>query len=230
MELVLHLAALRRSRRNRRIRNEAQVVAEHRAANYSRYTERNAETRHLRHLDRNRRDHRDRAHRSPHRRRDERRHHEQHHHRELRRDKVQQQVSRRRGARTPENPRENARAEEDENHQENVAVAEGACHDVHLLVEIQLAVLQARDENRHQERRHDGDVVEPHRNLEDIFERDAETQIEDQEHGDRQEGNRVALDFIFKIFVLHVGKDRKRRSSFIQDFPMSILSSADSAD
>ena len=101
---------------------------------------------------------------------------------------------------------ENACAKEDENHQENIAVAQRPRHDVHLLVEIQLAVLHARHKNRNQERRHDRNVVEPHRNMENVFKRNAKPQIKYQEHGDRQKGNRVTLDFIFNVFVLHAKK------------------------
>ena len=77
------------------------------------------------------------------------------------------------------------------------------------MVKIQLAVLYASHENRHQECRDNRDVVKSHRDLEDIFKRDAETQIKYQEHGDRQKGNRVALDLFLNVFVLHDVKDRK---------------------
>lgn len=127
-------------------------------------------------------------------------------------NEVQKQVRGCRGTCPAKDARENACAQEYENHEEDVSIADGTCHDVHLLVEIQFAVLDACHENGYQEGPDDWDVVESHRNLQDVFEGNAHAQVQYQKHGDWQKGLGVALD-VFNIFdgnafVLHAVKDK----------------------
>lgn len=212
LEFVLHFAALRGSRCDSRVGNEREVITEHGSANHGTHAEGNAEPCCPGNFNSDRRYDSNCPDGCPHGGRNECRHDEKHDYGKLGRYKIQKQVSGRRGAGSSENARENACAQEYENHEEDISIADGTCHDVHLLVEIQFAVLDACHENGYQEGPDDWDVVESHRNLQDVFEGNAHAQVQYQKHGDWQKGLGVALD-VFNIFdgnafVLHAVKDK----------------------
>ena len=74
-------------------------------------------------------------------------------------------------------------------------------HEGDLLVKVEPGVLDACNQERHQEDYHDGYVIESHGDLENVFEDDTESKVEHQEDQYREQSFRIAF-FHFRASFL----------------------------
>ena len=192
-ELVLHLAALALAGGDGGVGDERQVIAEHGAAHDRAHAQRQAEARGSRHGHGNGSDERDGTHRGAHGDGHEAADHEQHGHGELRRNDGQHEVGHRLGRVAPHGAHEHAGGHEDEDHGDDGLIADATAHNHQLVIEGQLAVLEAGHQQRNKEDHHDGDVVEPHGDAHAVLEQNAEPQIQHEEHPDRQQRRHISL-------------------------------------
>ena len=88
---------------------------------------------------------------------------------------------------------EYAGCHEDENHGDNRLVANAAPHNGQLVIEAELAILEACHQKRHQEDYDDGNAVEAHLNLQDVLEENSQAQVKHKEHSDRSKRPKVTF-------------------------------------
>ena len=196
-ELVLHLAALTVAGGDGRVGDKGEVVAEHRAAHDGADAKRQGEARGVRRSDGDRGDERDRADARAHRGGDKAAHHKEHRHGVPRGNDREHEVRHALGAAASDDADEDAGLHEDQDHRQDVLVADALSHERELLIKGEGAVLQAGDEQRREKHDHDRDIVKPHRDLEHIFKQNAEPEIEHQEHADGQQRCRIGTDLFF---------------------------------
>ena len=80
-----------------------------------------------------------------------------------------------------------AGSEEDEQHRDDVFVADALAHQHELFVKGQGAVLAAGHEQCDEEDDNDGNGIKAHRDLEHVLKDQTETQIQNQKNEDRQQ-------------------------------------------
>lgn len=142
-ELVFHCASLTLARRDCRVRDERQVVAKHRATHNRRHAERQIEAGGSGHGNGNGRDERNGAHRGSHGERNEAAHDKQNGHRKLRWNERKHEVRDAFGAVAAYGAYEYTGCHEDEDHGDDCLVANAAPHNGQLVIETELAILEA---------------------------------------------------------------------------------------
>ena len=189
-ELVLHLRALGGAGGDGGIGNKAEVVAEHRAAHDGGDAQRQVKAGIGGHRHGDGRQQGDGADGGAHGHGHEARHHEQHGNRQLHRGDGQQEIGHGLGAGASGDAHEDARHQEDEDHGDDVLIADALSHQLQLFIKAHTAVLQARYQQRHQEGHDDGDLIEAHFDFQHILQNNAQHQIQHQEYGHGQQGHR----------------------------------------
>ena len=181
------------ARRDCRVRDKGQVVAEHRATHDRRYAERQVETGGCGHGNRNGRDERDGSHRGSHGERNEAAHDEQDGHRKLRRNEREHEVCDAFGAVAAYGAYEYAGCHEDENHGDDRLIANAAAHDGQLVIEVEFAILETCHQKRHKEDYDDGNAVKAHLDLQDVLEENSQAQVKHKEYPDRSKRPKVTF-------------------------------------
>ncbi len=192
-ELVLHVTALSVAGGDGCVRDEGQVVPEHGAADDRCDTERQIEARCLRHRDGNRTDQRDRADRGTHRERDKAADREQHNHGIPGRDHGEREISHALSTAAAYHTDENTCLHEDEDHRHDVPVADSLAHDTEFFIKRKRPVLQTGGQQRNQENDHDRDVIETHRDFQNVLKQDTQTEIQNQKDTDGKKRSGVSF-------------------------------------
>ena len=214
-ELVLHRAALTIAGGDGGVGDKGKVVAKHRPADDGGDAQRRRVRRRTGNLDCDGREQRDGANRRAHGGGNEARHDEQNGHRKLRGDDRQHEIGHTLRAAAAHYAHKRACCQKDQQHRDDVGVAQTAAHDRELLIEGDLAVLQAGGKNRHQKRRHDGHAVKAHGDLESVFKKQAEAKIDQQKHADGEQRGGIAL---FHDGMPPVYKNAKTRQKLMYHF------------
>ena len=202
-EFVLHLRTLRGAGGDGGVRNKAEVVAEHGAAHDGGDAQRQVKAGIGGHRHGDGGQQGDGADGGAHGHGHEARHHEQHGNRQLHRGDGQQEVGHGLGAGAAGDAHEDARHQEDEDHGDDVLIADALSHQLQLFIKAHTAVLQARYQQRHQEGHDDGDLIEAHFDFQHILQNNAQHQIQHQEYGHGQQGHRPGgWLFLHKLYPL----------------------------
>ena len=86
------------------------------------------------------------------------------------------------GAASAGDTHKDASGKEDEDHGEDVLIANAMCHNSELFVKAEGAVLEAGHHQRHKKDHHDGDVVKAHLYLQYVLEHKAHAQIQNEKN------------------------------------------------
>ena len=181
LEFILHLDTLGLGRRDRRVRNEGQVIAEHRAADHGADADRQIQSRGVGHRRGDGNQHGDRPDARAHGHRNQTGDDEEPRHSKTRRHNVEQHVrGGRHAARRLRDAAEGPRQQKDEQHDRNVVVADALGADVDLFAEGQLRILNERDDQRDAEGHDDRHNVKAHLPLNrvNVLKIDAAAQIQ----------------------------------------------------
>ena len=195
-ELILHLRALRGAGGDGGVGDEAEIVAEHSAAHDGGDAQRQVEAGIGGHGHGDGRKERDRADGGAHGHGYEARHHEQHRNGHLHRGDGQQKVSHGLGARASGDAYKDTGDQKDQDHSDDVLVADALTHQHQLFIKAYAAVLQAGDQQSHQKSNDDGDLIETHLDFQHIFQNDAQHQVQHQKDGDRQQSDGLRGRFL----------------------------------
>ena len=221
-EFILHRAALTVAGGDGGVRNEGEVVAEHRSAHDGRDAQRETVPRSGGYRQRDRDDERDGADGGAHRGGHKAAYHEQHRHGILRRDDRQQKIRDALRTAAADDADKYSGGHEYEYHGDDVLVADALAHKLKLFVKAQGAVLKTGDEQRDQERHDDGYLVEAHADLQHVHENYAETEIYDQKYAYGQKRDSVAFFHAFSsvcenapVLLLRTGAMRSYCAFFL---------------
>ena len=186
-ELVLHRAALTVAGGDGRIGDKAQVVTEHGAAHDGGDAQRQRIAAGRGDGDGDGRDERDGADARAHCGGDKAADDEEYRDGEFRRDEREHEVGNALRARAAHDADEHTGGEEDEQHRDDVLIADAFAHQHELFIERQRAVLAAGHEQRDEEDDDDRNGIKTHRDLQHILKNKAEAQVQEQENEDRQQ-------------------------------------------
>ena len=195
-ELILHFRALRGAGGDRGVGDEAEVVAEHCAAHDGGDAQRQIKAGVGRNGHGDGGEERDRAHGGTHGHGYEARHHEQHRDRQLHRSDGQQEVGHGLSARASGDAHKDTGDQKDQDHGDNVLVADALSHQHQLFIKAHTAILQACHQQSHQKSNDDGDLIEAHLDFQHIFQNDAQHQVQHQKDGDRQQSDGLRGRFL----------------------------------
>ena len=199
-ELILHLRALRGAGGDGGVGDEAEVVAEHRAAHDGGDAQRQVKAGIGGHGHADGGEERDRAHGGAHGHGYEARHHEQHSDRQLHRSDGQQEVGYCLGTRASGDAHKDTGGQKDQDHGDDVFIADALSHQHQLFIKAHTAILQAGDQQSHQKSNDDGDLIKAHLDFQHVFQNDAQHEVQHQKDGDGQQS-----DGLRGRFLIHDG-------------------------
>ena len=90
---------------------------------------------------------------------------------------------------------ENAGLQKDQNHGHDVLITDALTHKSKLVFKGERTILKTGNQKRSEKNDHDRDVIKSHRDFQYIFKQNTETEIQHDEHGDRQKCDRIGFDF-----------------------------------
>ena len=192
-EFVLHGAALAVAGGNGGVGNEGQIVAEHGAAHHRAHAQGGVVARGLSHLHGNGSDEGDGAHAGAHGGGDKAGHHKQNGYREIRRDQIQHEIGYALGRASTHHPHKGTGGEENQQHGDDVLIANPLSHNGELIIETELPVLQAGHQNGRQKSNDNGNAVKAHGNFHAVFEQKPQPQVQNQKYPNGQQCNRISF-------------------------------------
>ena len=193
-ELIFHLNALCVGRGDCRVGDERKVIAEHRAADYCRYTEGQVQTAALRDCSRYRDKDRYCAYAGAHSHGDQACNNEEPGDGELGGDDGEQKIGCAGcAARLFCDAAERACEQENKQHDRNVVVSDSFGAEMDFFIERNPSILQKSDSEGNSEGNNNGDDIKAHLTFKrvDVLEEDAVSEIQDQEYYNWQQGCRI---------------------------------------